>query len=48
MKANNTWIYIYLNQGESIVTSCGYYVPNGSNWMPFTVRKIYEVTEELK
>ncbi len=48
LKANNTWLYLYLNQGEGVMTNSGFYVPAGSNWVPCTVRKIYNVIEDNK
>jgi hypothetical protein len=46
LKATNQWLYIYLNQGEAIMSNSGFYVPNTSQWMPFTVRIIKRITEE--
>jgi hypothetical protein len=43
LKAQNQWFYVYLNQGESVIQNCGYYVPTTSQFMPHTIRKIHTV-----
>jgi hypothetical protein len=48
LKANNTWIYLYINQGEAIMTNSGFYVPAGSNWLPYIIRKTYTVTDDYR
>ncbi len=45
VKATNQWIYLYLGQ-ESIISNAGYYVPTTSQFMPFTIRTIKNITEE--
>ena len=46
LKASSSWLYIYLNQGESLMQNAGFYVPNNTNFIPYTIRKIYSVANE--
>ena len=48
LKATGTWLYLYFNQGEALMSNSGFYVPTGSNWIPCTVRKIYNITDDTK
>lgn len=45
LKATNQWLYLYLGQ-ESIITNAGYYIPTTSQFMPFTIRIVKNITEE--
>jgi hypothetical protein len=45
LKAHNQWLYLYLNQGESIMQNSGFYVPSTNQWMPFTVRIVKTINE---
>lgn len=46
LKAQNQWLYLYFNQGQALMQNSGFYVPNPSHFIPFTVRKIHEVIGE--
>ena len=48
MKATNSWMYIYLNQGQTIMQNAGFYVPSNSNFIPQTVRKVHTVTAQTE
>jgi len=44
-KATNQLMYMYLNQGLVVLlTNCAIYVPNNTNFIPYTYRKIHAVT----
>jgi hypothetical protein len=44
-KATNQLMYIYLNQGQvALLTNCAVYVPNQQQFIPFTFRKVHQVT----
>ena len=39
-------MYLYLNQGQiSLLANCAIYVPNQTQYIPFTYRKVHTVTE---
>lgn len=44
LKATNQWLYLYMNQGESIMANSGFYVPTTTFWLPFTVRVVKTVS----
>jgi hypothetical protein len=46
VKATNSWIYLYLNQGVSLMQNAGFYVPSAAHFIPHTVRKIHQVTAD--
>jgi hypothetical protein len=46
LKAQNQWMYIYFNQGQTILPSCGYYVPTTAHSIPLTIRKVHSVLNE--
>jgi hypothetical protein len=39
-------MYIYFNQGQTVMQNAGFYVPQNANFSPHTVRKIHTVTAE--
>ena len=44
-KATNQLMYMYLNQGlVALLTNCAVYVPNQKHFIPFTFRKVHNVT----
>ena len=45
-KCQNQWIYLYFNQGQTLMQNCGFYVPTTTHFIPHTVRKIHAVTNE--
>ena len=46
-KATNQLMYMYLNQGQvTLLTNCAIYVPNQQNFIPYTFRKVHNVTSE--
>ena len=48
-KATNQLMYVYLNQGQiPLLANCAVYVPNSANYIPFTLRKVHTVSENLQ
>lgn len=45
-RAQNSWIYLYLNQGQSLIQNAGFYVPSAAHFIPHTIRKIHTVSAE--
>lgn len=43
VKATNSWMYLYFQQGQQCIQNCGFYVPTNSQFIPFTIRKLYTV-----
>ena len=46
LKANNSWLYIYLNEGGTLFQNAGFYSPTAANFIPHTIRKVYSVVNE--
>lgn len=43
VKANNSWMYLYFNQGQQCIQNCGFYMPSNSQFIPFTIRKFHTI-----
>lgn len=46
LKANSSWLYLYLNEGGSLFPNAGFYSPTSANFIPHTVRKVHTVANE--
>ncbi len=46
VKATNSWMYLYFQQGQQVIYQCGFYVPAATQYIPMVVRKAYNVTND--
>lgn len=44
MKATNTYMYIYFGQGQQLINSCLIYTPTNSQYIPFVIRKLHNIS----
>lgn len=47
LKANNSWLYVYMNNGQvNVLQNCGFYVSTSSYFMPHTLRKVHQTKSD--
>lgn len=46
VKATNSWMYLYFQQGQQCMQNCGFYVPTNGQYIPVVIRKLHTVTSE--